>query len=294
MYSFNNYQEPYSQVSSRHNSKHKSRSTFKHQGSHNTHLPRDSSGFINHHCNTIRQQAKVISSHELTNVLDKIFDEIKNFHDQKKTFTSLNDILGALIHVRQSTLPSIAEHNFFMLLRVPFLQILRQWNSDTYLNEDEVLMFRNITKLVKKLVQEIPHPDNYPSWLTGPVLLDTIAACFTDISKSGKFFDKKNSREAKCFLRLLGTYDIYQKDLMDEKDSNQDKLVQLLDPVIHCLTSQFYLDSFNNIQLSTKSMSKKDKFFLIKCPAFLTTYNGIYFCISCYKKSQYILFRISS
>jgi len=277
MYPFNNFQQLNGQFSSRQNYQQIPLSMINNQGFRNTQISATSSRLVTHHCNIISEKAEVISSSELTNLLDEIFNEFANFQDQKQQLTNLKDILVVLLSVRRRTLASITQHKFFTLLRKPLIQILQQWNNGSDLNEDEAITFRNITKLLKSLVKEITDVNLYPSWLSDSSLLDTIAVCFTNISKSSKFFDKENEQETKSFISLLNTYDDYQKDLDSENTSNQDKLVKLLDPILHCLTSHFYLDSFNQIQTGKESISRKAKFFLIKCPTFLTSYDGRFF-----------------
>ncbi len=300
MHPFNRFQEPYEQFSTRTNNQimsqsmftqkilHNTPSPYKQQGRNNTQSPFKNqrpnnissplvpSKFVIHHCNIIRKKAAVISDSELTHLLNELMNEFENFHDHTTKITNFREIIDALSRIPRSTLPLIGQHKFFTLLHLPFIQILQQWDNGTPLTEDESVMFKNMIKLSKPLLSEITDPNLYPPWLSDPVLLDAIAACFTDILKFTRFFDKTSEREPKSFLYLLEAYDDYQKDLNNDKTANPDKLVQLLPPIIKCLTSQFYIDSFNSIESSKGSMSKKDKFFLIKCPTFLTNYNGIF------------------
>jgi hypothetical protein len=249
--------------------------TYQDQGFRHTYLPSVPSGLIAHHCNIINNKANFISSVELTNILDELFNEFENFRDEKQQLTNLEDVITVLTRVRRLTLAAVAQHQFFSLIRMPLIQILQQWNNASNLTEDEVLIFRKINRLLKSLLSDVVNTSHYPSWLTDSSLLDTIAVCFINISTSDKFYNNKNAREVRNFTRLLDIYDGYQKLLNEEKTTNQDQLVQLLDPVIHCLTSNHYFESFDNIQSNAKSASKKEKFFLIRCPTFFTAYNGI-------------------
>ena len=155
-------------------------------------------------------------------------------------------------------------------------RVLQQWNQNLNLDEDDSIIFRNLTKLLINLFREIAETQEYPSWFTNASLLDTISVCLTSLSKSDKYFDKKKSFfPAKIFIYLFDTYSEYQYLLNAESNSNQEILAPILDSVIQCLTSNIYLDSFDNIDNGTTLRSKQEKFFsYTMSKIFLTFYNG--------------------
>jgi hypothetical protein len=235
------------------------------------------SQLVTQHCNIIKEKAEIISTDELTNTLDKLLREIKQFKNQQQSITNLHYIITTLILVNRSTLASVVQHNFFTLLRAPLIQLIQQWHRDFYLNEDDLFIFRTIISLLKRLLNKINEINLYPSWLFDPSLLNAVAACLRDISKSDKFLHEKNKHASKGFIHLLSIYITYQKHLSDDKSSNKDSLVQLIDSAVHCLTSKQYIDLFEQMQTKKKLEPAQRKLFFDKCPSFLISYNGTRF-----------------
>lgn len=272
MQSYYQYQQPYEQYFSQGTKQ----SKFRHKERNETPSQASSSTSITRQCDIIDERANVISSEELTSTLDKVFKDIEKLPNQKQQIANLKDIITVLIQVRQPILESVVQHKFFTLLQIPLNQILRQWNQTLSLDEDDSIIFRNLIKLLRKLFRNIEEIQLYPSWFTDASLLDTIAVCLTNLSKSNKYFHKNNRFTAKIFIYLFDIYDEYQDLLNTETNTDQEILATLRDPVIQCLTSNLYLDSFDNLQKGASLRSKQEKFFLSRCPKFLTSYNGIF------------------
>jgi len=272
MQSYYQYQQPYEQYFSQETKQ----STFQHRERNETPSQASSSASITRQCDIIDERANVISSEELTSTLDKVFKDVEKLPNQKQQIANLKDIITVLIQVRQPILESVVQHEFFTLLQIPLKQILLQWNQTLSLDEDDSIIFRNLVKLLRKLFRNIEEIQLYPSWFTDASLLDTIAVCLTNLSKSNKYFHKNNRFTAKIFIYLFDIYDEYQDLLNTETNTDQEILAPLRDPVIQCLTSNLYLDSFDNVQKGASLRSKQEKFFLSRCPKFLTSYNGIF------------------
>jgi hypothetical protein len=250
------------------------------------------SQLVTQHCNIMEEKAEIISTDELTSTLDKLLREIKQFKNQQQAIANLNYIITTLILVNRSTLASVVQHKFFTLLRAPLIQLIQQWNRDFYLNEDDLFIFRTIISLLKRLLNKIREINLYPSWLFDPSLLNAVAACLRDISKSDKLLNEKSKHESKGFIHLISIYIAYQKHLSDDKSSNNDSLVQLIDATIDCLTSKQYIDLFEQMQTKNKLELAQRKLFFEKCPSFLISYNGTrFFDLSLNKNS---FFRLSS
>jgi hypothetical protein len=287
MYPYYQYQQPYEQ----HISQGAGHPSIKKKGKQKH---RSSSTSIGRQCDKINEQANVISSEELTGILDSFFTQIEKLHNQNKQIENLRDIIAVLIHVRQPVLDSIVQHRFFTLLPIPLNHILQQWNKNSTLNENSGIIFRNLTKLLTKLFRELTEFRQYPFWFTDASLLDTTGVCLTNLSKSGKYFEKSNRRTVKIFIRLFDIYEEYQYLLSTETNVDQEKLGRLIDPLVQCLSSSFYIDSFDNIEKGASLRSKQEKFFLTRCPKFLISYNGIFIMFICIKMKSSLIFRSSS
>ncbi|CAF0891793.1 unnamed protein product [Rotaria sordida] len=228
------------------------------------------------HKSIINKDPKTISNSELANLLDHHPKELKKMrrkHPQQQ-LPILMDFLLTVCRVPKSTLLSVAQHNFFSSLQTPFSDLLQRWCRSSSLTDDEISMFRSIVKLIKRFNKATDAVELLPSWLLDSTFLNTIANCLTNIGTSKNFLNDKNNRLLKYFTRLIEIYTYYQECLNDENDSDKDTLVLLLDPILQCLTSSQYINTFTNLSQDKKSMTNIEKFFLLKCPSFLISYNG--------------------
>jgi hypothetical protein len=230
---------------------------------------------INNSCYILRNQSTIITNEELTDLLNKLTLVVETFdnNNQQQQYPILIDILNALISVPPSRLTSVSHNHFFPIFQILFIQILRQWRHLQSLPNTEAIMFQSMVKLFSKLIE---NSNLIPPCLSDSTLLETISNCLTDIATSGKFLDEKNILQFQYFIRLIDAYTLYQQHLNKQNIPNKDTLVQLLDPILHCLTSSRFITTFTNLQIDSTSMTTIQKFFLLKCPAFLTSYNGNY------------------
>ncbi|CAF1145701.1 unnamed protein product [Rotaria sordida] len=221
----------------------------------------------------IFNNAQTISPDELAHILNKLERIIKHSHGEQQ-LANFNDIILALISVRSSILVLVAQHKFFTLLQKPFSEIIDLWFHETKLNENQSLFFRIIPKLLKRIFKHTHGDDFYPSWLLDSSFLEIIGSSFTNLSKSEKDFLEKSQIELKHFTRLFDIYIDYQERSNENNFSNKHTLIELIDPILHCLSSHHYIDLFDITNITKKTMGKEERFFLLKCPSFLLSYNG--------------------
>ncbi len=239
----------------------------------------DLSPSIDHYYSTLKDSSATISNEKLTHLLDKftfILNPYDNIDRQQQQLSIVTDILNVLIDIRPSALLSTSQNEFFSTIQTTFIHIIRRWHRLSSLQDDEFLMFRMMTKLIKRLIRATDDVRLLPSWLTDSTLLEAISNCLTNIATSGNFLQNNNKKQFKYFTRLIDSYILYQQQLNDQNHFNKDLLVQLLDPILHCLTSSQFIQTFANLPTDIRSMTTIEKFFLVKCPAFLTSYNGDY------------------
>jgi hypothetical protein len=261
-----NFQLPYQQTTIQ--------PTYNHQDFGHTQTSSVSSKLVTHHCQLIKEKAKSVSTHELSNVFDELLSELNRLERQQKK-ANLYDIASVLIHVSSSTLISVAQHKFFNLFQTPFVHLLYQWNRASNLNENDVYMFRNMIRILKVLSRNAVNHNLYPAWLLHSSAINGVANCLTNIGESDNFLSVKNRREFKNFARIIDMYMHYQERLNNEDSSNKDLLFQLIDAIIRCLTSKHYIQLFKkSIHTDNKSMKTQQGFFLNSCPAFLALYTG--------------------
>ncbi|CAF2157906.1 unnamed protein product [Rotaria magnacalcarata] len=228
---------------------------------------------INYHCNIIVQKVKTISKLELISFLDTCQREIK-LSSNEPHLTSFNYILPALVLIRPSTLVAVARHKFFSLLRTPLMNAIDQWFQNCKLDEKQRLFFRNVTKFLKILFKNTETLDCNPSWLFASSFISMIATQIADLVKSKNYFSDKSKRELKSFTRLFSIYIDYQERINKETSFTKDILFQFVGPIVRCLCSNDYIDSFEMKKSSKNMMTRKERFFLIQCPSFIISYNS--------------------
>jgi hypothetical protein len=232
---------------------------------------------VNPYHSNINKDPKILSNSELINILDNHTNILKQLHekDQQQQLPILIDVITILIRVPKSILVSTVQNEFFSLLRIPLTDILHRWcRRLSPLSDNELFIFRSIAKIIRLLIKGTDDIKLIPSWLSDSTLLDAISNCLTNIATLGKFLHESNKSQLKSFTRLIDAYVIYQQRLNDEDHSHKDRLVQLLHPILHCLISSHFIHTFETMPKDAKSMTNIEKFFLVKCPTFLTSYNG--------------------
>lgn len=250
----------------------------KKQGISSTLSSESSSSSFDSFYDTINEKASTISESELVQLLDKIIYEIKHTRSSKR-ISLLGDIVSELRKVRTSTLVKVADHDFFILLQAPFLEAIQLWSRNSELSDDHSLLFRMTVKLLKSMFSNNRKIDFQPSWLFESAALSIIAVCITELSKPDKFLFEKTGREAKQFYRLFDILISYQSLMNEDENADKETLFLLVEPTVNTLSSIHYTDSFDKMHNAAKSkMSKKEKFFLIKCPSFLLLYKGMCHC----------------
>ena len=182
------------------------------------------------------------------------------------------DHLNALIDNHPSKFTAVSQNDFFSHLCNPFIDLLGQWRRRLPLSDRQSFTFHKITKLILKLVHAVSDIHQLPRWLSDAKLLDTVAECLADIASTDKLLHRTSNRDLKCFSRLIDAYIQYQQRL--DGDAHSETLGKLLDPFLLCLTSKHFAHLFTSLQPDQSTMTAAHKLLLLKCPAFLTSYNG--------------------
>ncbi|CAF0826673.1 unnamed protein product [Adineta ricciae] len=228
---------------------------------------------IDNYSQILKNQSSNITEIELGGILNKITSVMKNFNSnnmeqQQHQLPILIDILNALLDVNSVMLSSVSQNSFFSICQKYLIDILQQWQQKGSLTDDQTSTFSSTVKLASILTLSTTL---IPSWLSDSTLLDTIATSLTHIANTGKFLDDNNKQPFRHFTHLIHTYTLYQQHLNQHPHSNKDTFIQLLHPVQLCLTSTHFVHSFATL---SNSLTTSHKFFLLKCPAFISSYHG--------------------
>jgi hypothetical protein len=223
------------------------------------------------HCSTIRRKAKRLDIKELSAILDDFVRELSPITLPLQTYlNSLNKIVTTLNSNLPPILLEISSHYFFIIIRNTIRDLLQQLCVSKKLNEQETYILRNCVLLIHHIVLKINDVSRILHWITDATFLDALANCLNRIDKISK--KTQNQRVIKQITRLLGVFCNIQERL--PLDFHQTLFVRLLQPTINCLTSSTYMKIFQNFKSNADSFTENQKLFLIKCPYFLTTYNG--------------------
>ncbi|CAF0801731.1 unnamed protein product [Adineta ricciae] len=232
-----------------------------------------SSHFTHSQTPTVKRKLKTLSNFELINLLNTHMSQLKQIHyqDQQQQLPISIEFLRILYYAPRSTLASAIQSEEFSLVRTTLNDILQQWERFSYLPDNEASMFHITTKVLHRIIKVIDDITLVPLWLSDSTLLDTIATSLTHIANTGKFLDDNNKQPFRHFTHLIHTYTLYQQHLSQHPHSNKDTFIQLLHPVQLCLTSTHFVHSFATL---SNSLTTSHKFFLLKCPAFISSYHG--------------------
>jgi hypothetical protein len=226
------------------------------------------------HCLTIRRKSKRLDIDELTSILDDFVRELNTKISPLSThLNSINKILRIFNTNSPPILSEITSHYFFIIIRNTIQNLLQQLSVSKKLNEQDIYTLRNCTIFIHHLVKQIKDVSKILHWITDGTFLDTLANCLNHIDKISK--KNQNQRIIKQIARLLDLFCNIQERL--PLDFHQKFFVALLQPTLHCLTSSNYVKLFKSFNSNVDKFTEKQKLYLIKCPYFLTTYNGKYY-----------------
>lgn len=232
-----------------------------------------SSLLIAAHCATIRRKAAEIDSSELSAILNDLVRELNSIKPSIRTYlNSLNEIVITLNGNFPPKLLEISSHYFCVLVRNAARNLLYQLHTTNRLNHQEIYILRNCTIFMHEIVEKIEDVSKILHWITDGTFLDGLAKCLNNLNKISKA--NENQHLIKQISRLLNIFCHIQERLPIAL--HQTLFVRLLQPTIKCLTSLEYVKLFRDLKPNAKSLTEQQKLYLIKCPHFLTSYNGKY------------------
>jgi hypothetical protein len=225
------------------------------------------------HCLTIQRKNRRLDVIEFSAMLDDFVRELNaNKLHSKACINSLDKILQTLNSTLPSVLFTIKAHRFFSLVCNTIEHFLKQINIHYCLSEHDTNVLRNSIHFLEHIVERTDDLSQHIHWLTDSTFLQTFGKCFQSVKKLERF--DRTQHLTKRLTRLLHIFCRCQERL--PIDQHRNLFQPLFQPAMNCLTSSTYAKIFRSMESSTKSLTRKEKFFLIKCPHFLTAYSGKY------------------
>jgi len=228
---------------------------------------------ISAHCSTIRRQSKRIEAQELSAILDDFVRELTANSLRLRTYLhSLNEIIKSLNSNFPPALFKLTSHYFFTFVRDRIRNLLEQLCTYNRLNDQELYTLRNCTVLIHDFIKEIEDVSKVLHWITNATFLEALANCLNQTNKISQRQENKNV--IKQIARLLSIFCKIQERL--PIDLHQHLFTPLLQPTINCLTATNYVKLFQHLKPDAVRFTEIQKLFLVRCPHFLTSYNGRY------------------
>ncbi|CAF0722592.1 unnamed protein product [Adineta ricciae] len=230
-----------------------------------------SNAIIAGHCATIRNTKISLDAQTLSNILNDVVRELKASTSFSASYlNSLNAVVLSLRSTLPPALLSLNSHYFFVLVRDAIQVLLQHLCTKYHLNQPATYLLRNCVVLLKYLVKNTKDVSKLLHWITNLTFIDTIANCLDQIERIAKL--SSHRLFIKQIARLLKMFNDIQARLPIEQHNSL--FSRLLKPVIKCLKSPLYVETFNGLKLNSKLTKPFEKLLLVKCPQFLETYNG--------------------
>ncbi|CAF1205251.1 unnamed protein product [Didymodactylos carnosus] len=212
---------------------------------------------------------KTASVNELPNIYELLSQELRaRTKSVEEICQKLNDLPDEIL-----TATSLIDHNLYIQLIPNTLRILlEKWHSEDYLTNDECNLFELIVKLLSKLVRQSAYDvnkiDKIQQWLLNLTFIGGVFTCVLDIAK-GRHLQDNNIENLGTLLEIFSYFQTEQKSIMDHP-----ALSLLLDSVVACLSSSFYIDTFIQLHPETKKLIKSKQFLLVTCTDYFNAYTG--------------------
>jgi hypothetical protein len=183
----------------------------------------------------------------------------------------MNEVIDELNSIPSNILANITEHKFYISIRNIIRDLLLDWHLSYKLTEDETYLLRNSILLFYRLVNIVNDVTKLTAWLIDPSLINSLTECMSDIDQL--LFNNQQKRNFKQLTRLLDMFVIYYQRL-PLKLQDENGLHRLFEATMDCLVSTNYERAFRKLKANAQLMTNEQKFFLIKCPSFFSSYRG--------------------
>jgi hypothetical protein len=232
---------------------------------------------ISKYCTTISNQRQTISGEQLKSLFDLIVIELN-----KNANSSIDDyyqIIDTLKNICGLTLidQSIVGHELFHLIRNILTHILNQWSDDNIiLTDKDEYLFQEIVQLFFKMIQHIRSTNQssvpiFQTWFLNESFFKAIVSVLENLSKDSSKYANQNEN-MKSLIVLMESIQRFQKGL--DHIINNSIVLLLIDPIIQCLCSSTYVDTFKKLPIKSNNASTYVEFILGTCPYYCIWYRG--------------------
>jgi hypothetical protein len=214
---------------------------------------------------------------ELEYILDRSARKLQYKSKRSINYVNkLNKVFDKLNSFSSMILSDIPSHKFYIIIRDIIRDLLMDWYLSRKLIEEEIYFLRNTIRFFKRLINIVDDITKLTSWLIDTLFINSLANCISDIDRL--FYKNKDKRNFKQLTRLFDIFSTYYERL-PLKLKNEHGLDRLFEATMDCLVSSNYDRTFRKLKPNTQCLKRKENFFLIKCPSFISSYRGNIFLL---------------
>ncbi|CAF1402699.1 unnamed protein product [Adineta steineri] len=231
---------------------------------------------ISKHCTAICDQKEKISAEELQSLFNLIVIELNN--NNHSTIDDYIQIIDTLKNIYSLTLidPLIVNNELFHLIRNYLTDLLNKWSSDTILTDKDEYLFHEIVELFSKMIKHIKTTNQvltstFQTWFLNELFFKAIALLLEDISINSSKYSTQN-QNMEILSTLIQSIRFFQSGF--DCIRNNPNVLLLIDPIIHCLCSSTYINTFKQINIKSDTQNPYEEFILEICPCYCIWHRG--------------------
>ncbi|CAF1333726.1 unnamed protein product [Didymodactylos carnosus] len=233
------------------------------------------SKIIIQHCELISEYSETITPLELRKIFDDFIYELK---PKPRNPRHMYEIAKVLIDVDGQVLldPELRDHEFYVLIRNTIRKLLNKWYSrynGSFLSKHEYITVYNASEILLNMVHNVSNDTEIETLnrlLLNWQLIDSIKNYLDTVSKNGKQLNDPDIDNFDIIIDVLGDYQRQTKTQL----SDVHYLFALLEPIVNSICSESYMHAFRLLKPDAKALVGQQKLFLVRCPGYLTSYNG--------------------
>ncbi|CAF3830597.1 unnamed protein product [Adineta steineri] len=233
---------------------------------------------ISKHCTAICDQKEKISAEELQSLFNLIVVELNNNNHHSIIDDYYIQIIDALKNIYSLTLIDslIVNNELFHLLRNYLTDLLNKWCSDIVLTDKDEYLFQAIVELFSKMIKHIKTTNQvltstFQTWFLNELFFKAIALLLEDISINSSKYSTQN-QNMESISTLIQSIRFFQSGF--DCIRNNPNVLLLIDPIIYCLCSSTYINTFKQINIKSDTQNPYEEFILEICPCYCIWHRG--------------------
>lgn len=166
---------------------------------------------------------------------------------------------------------SIFGHNIFTCIRDTAVNVMNKLNDELEVSEREGEFFNESSYVLSKIASISGASNIFKKIFVRSKFIESIQQCINDIAVNGTHINDYNIMFGiTCILKAFIAY------RSETGDHDDEALLSLLDSTIKCMYSDYYLESFEEVEANATELYNGQYLFLYACPYYIQEYNGVH------------------